>query len=131
LNITARHGAGAVFELSARGHRLTSDNSPEYGGTDLGLMPSELMLCAVASCFGQAVQHVAKKMRREIKDLVLEVSGVKDAGQFRYNALNIRLSSSGPAQQLEKVAGVAKKYCFVVNSLAVPVTYEVIESRRE
>jgi putative redox protein len=120
-----------VFELSARGHQLVSDNSLEQGGTDAGPMPSEFLLCAVASCFGQAVQYVAKKMRKEIKGLSLDVEGVKDPKYFRFSTVNIRLSSASPPEQLEKVADLAKKYCFVVNSMSIPVTYEIVDNDRQ
>ncbi|MDR1855720.1 MAG: OsmC family protein [Desulfovibrio sp.] len=128
MPVLARHEEGAVFRLSTRGHEWVSDNSPQYGGTDRGPMPSELLFAAAASCFGQAVLHVAKKMHKRIGELTLEVTGTKDAERLRIGSIAIRLAGVAEPGVLERVATLAKKYCYVLNSLDVPVTFEVTES---
>ncbi len=49
--------------------RCASTSRPRSGGTDTGLMPTELFCAALASCFCLAVAHVARKRSIELPDL--------------------------------------------------------------
>ncbi|MDR2161279.1 MAG: OsmC family protein [Desulfovibrio sp.] len=131
MSVQARHREGAVFELSAGPFAALSDNSAEYGGTDNGPRPSELLLWAVSSCLGQSIRYMAQRMRKNIEGLTLDVSGIKDPGNFRFREIRVRLRTTGDIQELRKVLRLAKKYCFVSNSLAVPVSYEVVGEEEE
>lgn len=119
--IRARHLDEWRLEIQAGNHSIISDQTPEYGGTDTGPMASELLLSAVASCFGQAVLYVAERMHKEIEGLRLDVEGVKDRKEFRFGTISITLWADCPLELLEKAANMAKKYCFVTNSLCVPL----------
>ena len=114
-----------AFTLASDLHTAVSDQSPDYGGDGLGPMPSELLLWSVAACFGQAIRHVAARRRQTIEDLSLAVSGVKDAKAFCFGEIVIRVSGSLPKELLESIVHLAGKYCFVTNSLSVPVRVEV------
>jgi len=43
------------LEIAAGNHRIITPQTEEYGGTDTGPMSSQLLVSAVASCFGQSV----------------------------------------------------------------------------
>jgi len=75
--VEATRVSGLQFAMRAGAHAFTCDQRQEYGGTDLGPMPSELFLTAIASCFGAAVAHVAKKMRVPIDPLRVLVEGTR------------------------------------------------------
>ena len=119
--VSAKHLAEWRFEMTAGRHRLVTDQLPEYGGTDHGPMASEVLLCAIASCFGQATLHVAERMHKTIPNLSLEVEADKDQKAFRFADVTITVTADCDLATLEKATGMAKKYCFVTNSLAVPV----------
>ena len=119
--IRARHAGATVFELTSSTHSAISDQSPEYGGEGLGPMPSEYLLWSIAACFGQSMLFVAGRMRKKIEGLTLEVRASKDHGEQRFAAVTIAVSSADSPAQLEKIMQTAKQYCFVTNSLSIPV----------
>jgi uncharacterized OsmC-like protein len=119
--IRATHLDEWRLEIEAGKHRIITDQTEEYGGTDTGPMSSQLLLSAIASCFGQSVLYVAERMHKEIAGLRLEVEGDKDRKEFRLGAVRITLRADCPQALLVKIAPMAKKYCFVTNSLGVPV----------
>jgi len=123
--VSARHLQGYEFTLGAGRHTLVSDQRAEYGGVDAGPMPGELFLWAVASCFGMAVVHVARKMRLEVPDLALEVGGEKDPEGFRFQAVRVEVRARCPQDRLERAVELARKYCFVTKSLdpSIPVDF--------
>jgi len=123
--VTATPLGQTAFTLASESHSTVSDQSPEYGGEGLGPMPSELLLCAVAACFGQAVRHVAARRRQPVGDLAVTVSGQKDAAAFRFGEITITVRAALPRQRLEMIVEQARRYCFVTGSLSVPIRLEV------
>jgi uncharacterized OsmC-like protein len=123
--IRARHIEASRFELESGEHRLVSDQLPEFGGEGLGPMPSELLLWAVAACFGQAVRFVARRMRKPLSGLKLEINGTKDRDNFRFASICIDVSADAPSEALEQIVQTARKYCYVTNSLSPQVHLEV------
>ncbi|MDR2745669.1 MAG: OsmC family protein [Desulfovibrio sp.] len=116
--VTAKHLEGFRFEVSSGRHSLITDQPPEYGGTDRGPMASEIFLFAVASCFGQSMLHVAKKMRKTATQLVVEVTAGKNASKFCFSEIVITVKADCAPDILEKIMALAQKYCFVTNSLS-------------
>lgn len=57
------------------GHTLTMDTSPEHGGENKGLGPKALMLSSLAGCSGLDVVSLLKKMRAEVDDFKMIVTG--------------------------------------------------------
>ena len=119
--VRARHAGACVFELASGKHSALSDQSLEYGGEGLGPMPSEYLLWSIAACFGQSILFVAGKMRKSIEGLTLEVHANKDLTQQRFEAVTITVGSAVFDASLEKIVQMAKRYCFVTNSLGIPV----------
>jgi len=119
--VRADHLGGMKFRLETPVNTLIADQWEDFGGDGEGPMPSEFMLCAVAACFGQAVLHVASRMRKELEGLRLEVDGEKDVKLFRLSRVAIRVISDIPDEELSKVVATAKKYCFITNSLSSDV----------
>ena len=128
MKVQARHVGASVFELTSSTHNAITDQSPEYGGEGLGPMASEYLLWSIAACFGQSILFVANRMRKKIEGLTLEVSAHKDRVEQRFELVTIVVGSAGSSTQLEKIVQTAKRYCFVTNSLSVPV-HCIIEHR--
>jgi putative redox protein len=114
-----------AFALASERHSLVSDQSPEYGGEGLGPMPSELLLWAVAACFGQAVRHVAARRRQPVEALAVTANADKDPATFRFGEITLVVRAALPRQRLEALVEQAKRYCFVTNSLSVPIRLEI------
>ncbi len=115
--VRATHLEGWQFALQSGGHHLVSDQSPQYGGGGLGPRPTELLLWAVAACFGQAVRFVASRMRKTVDNLALEVEGIRDQQAHRFAGIRIAVSADCPAETLRDIATRAQKHCYVTNSL--------------
>ncbi len=112
--------------VEARQFRVDTDEPPEYGGEDTGMMPTELFISSLASCFCMALVFVAKKNKVTIDDMEVEVSAEADAKNFKYSKLIVKVISSVPRDILEDMIGQAKKYCYVSNTISdsCPIEYE-------
>ncbi len=124
MKVTAMHIEGFRFEMVSDSLTIISDQAEQYGGEGTGPMPSELLLWSLASCLGQSIAYIAKKKRVEIKNLKLEVKGKKDMDDFRYGEIGVLVSGDMPPDELNKMLELAKKYCFVSNTLAQGITVD-------
>ncbi|MGH7900470.1 MAG: OsmC family protein [Thermodesulfobacteriota bacterium] len=114
-------------DVRARQFTVPIDEAPEFNGEDTGMMPTELFLCSLASCFCLALVYVAKKKRIEVKGMSVLVKGEKDLRNFQFSRLLVEVESSIPPQSLEGVINLAKKYCFVSNTVSksCPIEYVI------
>jgi len=78
-------------EVRARQFQVPIDEAPEFHGEDTGMMPTELFLCSLASCFCLALVFVAKKKRIEVNDMRVNVKGQKTLKTFSFQVLLLRL----------------------------------------
>ena len=114
-------------EVIARQFRVPVDEAPEFHGDDTGMMPTELFLCSLASCFCLALVYVARKKKIEVKDMRVNVRGQKNLLNFIFSKLTVEVDSSLPPEILEDIISLAKKYCFVSNTISksCPIEYVV------
>jgi putative redox protein len=117
---TARWQGGLAAEVEGRGHRLRAAEPPEFGGDDSGPMPTELLAAALASCFCLAVAWAAGKRRLEVPDLEVDVQPHRAPGEPRHGAYDVTVRSSAPEADLARAVDLAKRYCWVTNTLATP-----------
>ena len=111
--------------VEARQFKVDTDEPPEYRGEDTGMMPTEMFIASVASCFCMALVFVAKKNSIEVKDMRVEVSAEADTQNFKYSRLIVKVISSLPDEKVEDLIGQAKKYCYVSNTISQssPIEY--------
>jgi len=114
-------------EVIARQFRVPVDEAPEFHGDDTGMMPTELFLSSLASCFCLALVYVARKKKIEVKDMRVNVRGQKNLLDFIFSKLTVEVDSSIPPEILEDIISLAKKYCFVSNTISksCPIEYVV------
>ncbi|MEE8484908.1 MAG: OsmC family protein [Nitrospinota bacterium] len=124
MKVTAKHIEGFRFEMVSDSLTIISDQAEQYGGEGTGPMPSELLLWSLASCLGQSIAYIAKKKRVEIRNLKLEAQGKKDMDDFRYGEIGVLVSGDLPSDELNKMLELARKYCFVSNTLAQGITVD-------
>ena len=119
-------------EVKARQFPVPIDEAPEFHGEDTGMMPTELFLCSLASCFCLALVFVARKKRTEVKDMIVNVKGKKDLKNFIFSSLLVEVESSLAPEILEGIIPLAKRYCFVSNTVSKSclIEYVVIQPRK-
>jgi len=114
-------------EVKARQFHVDIDEAPEFHGEDTGMMPTELFLCSLASCYCLALVYVAKKNQIVVKDLQVNVRGKKDLTNFKFSELVVEVESSLPSEDLKDIIKIAKKYCYVSNTVSksCPIEYMI------
>ncbi len=118
----------------ANGHSLTTDTSPEGGGTNAGVRPMQMLLMALGGCSGIDVAMILKKKRQELTGFRMDISGEREAGRepslwktvhviFDLQGHNLDQAKAEQACQLSM-----DKYCSVAETLrraGAEITWEV------
>ncbi|MCX6564913.1 MAG: OsmC family protein [Candidatus Aminicenantes bacterium] len=91
------------------------DVSPPQGD-DHGTKPMELLLISLASCAGQVIVSLLRKMRQDVRTFSIKASGVKQADHPRiFTGIRLDIEVSGPnldRSAAEKALQLAEeKYC--------------------
>lgn len=112
--------------VEARQFKVNTDEPPQYRGEDTGMMPTEMFIASLASCFCMALVFVAKKTKVTVEDMEVEVSAEADTENFKYSKLIVKVLSSLPDDMVEDLIGQARKYCYVTNTISdsCPIEYE-------
>ena len=113
-------------DVRARHFKVLTDEPPEFSGDDTGMMPTELFLSSLASCFCLALIYAASKRRIEVDDMEVEVEGEKDVKNFQFTKLTVKVVSAVPSRTLEGLIEEAKKYCFVSRTITNPCPIEYV-----
>lgn len=115
-------------DVRARQFSVLTDEPIDFSGDDMGMMPTELFLSSLASCFCMAIIYAAGKRKIEVEDMEVEVEGEKDVKNFRFTKLTVRVVSSVPSRTLEGLIEDARKYCFVSRTIldGCPIEYEIV-----
>jgi putative redox protein len=92
-----------------------------------GPSPMQTLLLAAAGCAGSDVVSILGKMRVELRDLVVEVTGLRrDEEPRRYVEIAFRFAMAGEGLDRAKAERAVRlsleKYCSVVHSLAPDIT---------
>ncbi len=113
--------------VTARQFQVPVDEAPEYGGEDTGMMPTELFLSSLASCFCISLVYVAKKDSIEVKDLKVEVIGEKDRKNSLFSKCIVEVYCSIEKDILVSLVNKAKRYCYVTNTIkgSCPIEYKL------
>lgn len=117
---TARWTGGLSTEISGRGHTLRADEPPEFGGEDTGPMPTEILVAALASCFCMALAWAARRRGVELDDIEVDVRPERAPGHARHGAYDVTVRSSAPEDVLAPLVELAKRVCWVSNTLQHP-----------
>ena len=117
VEVTAYWSGGYRCRIPIRQFELLADE-PEtvVGGTDTGPTPTELFLASLATCFTMALAHIARKRRVELPD-DLAVTAVGEYDGPSFGGLRVEVSSSHPAEELERLLEWAAGVCYVSNTL--------------
>jgi len=128
LSVTATWRGGYRADVRARGHDVTIDEPATSGGTDLGMMPTEMFCGALASCFCLALGHVARKRDIGLPNLQVTVRAQRAGRELRYDRLVVECSADVPDTVLDALVERARPFCWVSNTLAAGVEVEYVRT---
>ncbi len=117
---TARWTGGVSAQVTGRGHVLQADEPPEFGGDNSGPMPTEILCAALASCFCMALAWSANRRGVELTSIEVDVRPERAGKEPRHGAYDIWVRSSVPPETLAPLVELAKRVCWVSNTLASP-----------
>jgi putative redox protein len=128
LEVVATWRGGLATDVQARDHTIRIDEPASAGGTDTGMMPTELLCAALASCFCLAVGFAAGKRDQEVPGLKVTVSGERVDGELRYEHLVVTTEATLEPEVLARLVERARPLCWISNSLASGVSVEYLHT---
>jgi uncharacterized OsmC-like protein len=123
LEVTAVWRGGWATDVTARGHEVRVDE-PVAGGTDTGMMPTELFLASLATCFCLAVAYAARKRDIAVQDLSVVVRARRAGTELRYEAISVDTRAALDDPTLALLVRAARPLCWVSNTLAAGADVE-------
>ena len=124
LEVSARWSGGYAVGVEARGHRLAVDEPAEAGGEDGGMMPTEVFLASLASCFCLALAWRADRDGTELPGLRVDGRAERAGRELRYDRIVLTATADVPGDQLAPLVERARRLCWVSNTLATPPAIE-------
>jgi putative redox protein len=120
LEVTASYHGGFAATVEARGREIAVDEPVASGGQDEGVMPTELLMGALASCFALALGFAARKRDRELPGLRVRVVAERAGTELRYSRIVVTAIADVPEAELEPLVERARRFCWVSNTFATP-----------
>ncbi|MDP2208344.1 MAG: OsmC family protein [Bacteroidota bacterium] len=117
-------------------HWVTMDGPEEFGGSNAGTRPKELILLALGGCTGSDVAAILRKKRINLKNFYMNIEAeVSDEHPQVYTKINIEYVLEGKAIEPKDVERAIElsltKYCSVTHMLRKSVeinhTYKIVE----
>ena len=124
LSVTATYHGAFAATVEARGREIAVDEPVESGGQDEGVMPTELLMAALASCFALALGHAARKRDQELPGLRVRVDAERAGTELRYGRLVVTAGADVPPAELAALVDRAVRFCWVSNTFAQPPEIE-------
>jgi putative redox protein len=118
LEVSAAWVRGYETRVDARGHELSTDEPTAAGAADAGMMPTELLCAALASCFCTALAFAAGKRGTELPGLRVVVRTERVGRELRYGRFEIEAQAEAPGERLAALIEPARRLCWVSNTLA-------------
>ena len=130
--IETRWASGMAFETYLDDHKLVADAGSKVGGENRGPRPKPLLLFSLAGCTGMDVVSLLKKMRVDIEDFKILVTGeLTDEHPKYYHKIHITYQFKGKdinSSKVEKAVNLSQdKYCGVSYMLkqAAKITWDI------
>jgi len=128
LEVVATFRGGFATDVTAREHTVRIDEPATAGGTDTGMMPTELFCAALASCFCLAVGFAARKRDQEVPGLKVTVTAERVDGELRYERFVVTTEAELGDEELARLVKRARPLCWVSNTLAAGVSVEYLHT---
>jgi putative redox protein len=128
LEVVATWRGGFATDVVARQHAVRVDEPLGAGGTDTGMMPTELFCAALASCFCLAVGFAARKRNLDVPGLRVIVTAERVEGELRYEHFVVSTEAEVEPDLLARLVERARPLCWISNSLASGVSVEYVHA---
>lgn len=122
---------GMVVKATSRNFEITIDEPKSLGGTDEGMNPVELMLCALGACQSIVARVYARKFGITLEDFWVELEGDLDTDGFMNKSdvrrgysdirYNIHIKTDAPREKVEEFVEFIERTCPVGDTIANPV----------
>ena len=126
LEISVEHLGAVQFEITARQHKLVSDQPAENFGHDEGMTPPELFLASLGACAAFYASQYLRKHKLATEGTTVRVVAEKAKDPARLDNFVIEVSS--PIDLDEKhQAGLdaAVRHCLIHNTLLLPPKIDI------
>lgn len=123
--------------LNEAGNAVHIDNSPDGGGSNLGVRPMQMLLMALGGCSAIDIIGILNKQNQEIKDFSIEVNGDReDKVPSLFEAIVVSFFFEGdldPAKVKRAVSLSMEKYCSVSKTLekTAIIEYKIFLNKEE
>jgi putative redox protein len=138
MNVEIRWRGNMHFQsCTPSGHLFSLDAASEVGGENKGPRPTEILLSAVGTCSAIDIVEILKKMRLNIEEFSMDVSGDRAEDhprRFTRVHMHYRLNGDLPEDKVRRAVKLSlEKYCSVSNSLNAEITasFEINGTRFE
>jgi putative redox protein len=122
-----------AFETEINGHKIVIDADEKVGGLDRGPRPKPFMLLSLAGCTAMDVISILGKMRVELDDFKVKVSGdLTEEHPKHFYRMHVTYEFWGknlPMAKLEKAVNLSEeRYCGVsaVYKKALELSSEIV-----
>lgn len=121
MKVTVEHLGSVQFEITARHHKIISDQPEENGGFDEGVTPPELLLASLGSCAAYYAAEYLKRNGLANEGTRVEVSAEKVKGPARLDhfTIAVEVPAALEPKHEEGIAAAVNK-CLVHNTLTHP-----------
>ncbi len=124
---------GMAVENSAAGFTVTADEPRSMRGTDEGMNPVEMLLCALGSCQCITARFLARPFGIDLHEYRVELEGDLDPAGFikgkegvrsGYQEIRTRvfIRADAPEEKIREFAALVKKRCPVGDCITRGVT---------
>ncbi len=96
--------------LEAGNHKYTADESVAAGGKDVGMSPTQLLLCSLASCTSITVKMYANRKEWQLESIRVTVNMSNSGGSNGEESIirEIELKGNLDARQKDRLLYIAK-----------------------
>lgn len=126
MEVTVEHLGAVQFEITARQHKVISDQPVDNNGYDEGMTPPELLLASLGSCAAYYAVDYLKRSKIDGEDVKVRVTCEKVKGPFRLDNFKIEVEVPGDLEE-NQLKGLedAVHRCLIHNTLLSPPKIEV------
>jgi putative redox protein len=137
-NALVKHIKGVTFiGKTDSNHWVPMDGPVEFGGSDAGTRPKELLLLALGGCTGSDVAVILQKKKIKLENLEINLSAdVRETHPQIFTKIHVEYVFYGkdiPQEAVERAIELSQKtYCSVTamleKSVEITHSYKIIEA---
>ena len=117
MDVKVRYLGGKMFEMTARGHRVLTDQPVDNKGTDAAMTPPELFLSSLGACAAYYAAEYLNARNLPTHALQVRVSAVKGDRPVRITSLEVEVIAPGLDERHREGLRRAVDLCLIKNTL--------------